>query len=371
MSFFTKIIKHFFDSLSVKICKKYVNILISLQTLLKVTRQLSRDLMRLLETNPNVKDSMLLRRAIAWRLPSYTTATQFLRLLWASSSGHFYLLHEDSLLIHSHCVSNIQDTLDFRNLSLYKKTAELLKVAVLSNPNSFQLLCHTKVLPMFLSDVLLLNPNHPLRMATAEQFLLIFISTDRKRRIFQKVRILLFKLVNDSIIERYASMANEIFYLLCQMMKYDEEVHITGMVLDHEVQWLKNVTSFHPVPLEGHLKLTETLINCVNLDRKVQIGSKSGENLIEILLGKFLFPASKVMRNINSGASTLDISLIPLCNTVSSRSAGFSLLKALCNGCTPNYELMSKELDSLFFSGKYNKKFFSQCLVNYTHTNFR
>ncbi|KAF2901558.1 hypothetical protein ILUMI_04636 [Ignelater luminosus] len=318
-------------------------------TLLEVTRQLASDLIRLLENDPSVgKNSMLLKRALAWRLPSYTTVTQLIRLLWASSSGNFSLLHETSLVIHANCVANLENVLDFENLSLYKKTVQLLSIAVLTNPNSLELLCHDKMLPVFLGDLLLLNPNHMLRMTTAQQFLLIIISTDKKRKVFQKVRNVLFALVNDPIINKYASTANEMFYLLCQMIQSDKELYIADLLLDQEILWLKNVTVSHAVPLEGHLRLTETLVDSVNCNKKMQIGSKSGGNLIRVLLEKFLFPASTALRDGDSKSE--NVLLIPVCNTPSSKSAAFSLLKALCNQCNPNYELMSKEFDSLFFS---------------------
>lgn len=59
------------------------------------------------------------------------------------------------------------------DIALCKETLELLTIAVVLNPSSLKTLCEDKMFTSFVTDLVLLNPSRPVRLAAAEQFSLI------------------------------------------------------------------------------------------------------------------------------------------------------------------------------------------------------
>ncbi|KAF2883780.1 hypothetical protein ILUMI_22366 [Ignelater luminosus] len=282
--------------------------------LLKVAEQVSVRLAKLLEEDKSIAETVtLFRRAVTWRLPSYSVVLQITRLVWASCSGNFESFYEPEKTIHSICLSSTYPAADSDEILLHKKSVELLSISVVSNPNSLELLCNGKILPLFFNDLLLLNPNQMLRMAIAEQFLLVFICADPCRKIVERTRDSLFTLIKDPIVDKYSSSSYEVFYLLCQLIHSDHPLRDAATLLDQEIKWLQNVSYPHPVLLEGHLRLTTELVDCVDLKKKEKTGSIDGGNLIKIILDKFLFPASKIVRRCKTKKATT-LSVIPICD---------------------------------------------------------
>ncbi|KAF2883782.1 hypothetical protein ILUMI_22368 [Ignelater luminosus] len=298
-------------------------------TMLKVTRLLSKQLLILMKNDHNIAYGVLFKNAQAWQLPSNAGVIQITRLIWATSSGNIQAFYGSNEVLHSLCASN--NTLETEEISLYQRALELLSIAVVTNPNGLQLFCYDKVFPLFLSDLLLLNPNHMLRMAAAEQILIIFVCAEQNRKVFQRIRALLFALIKDQTIDKHASMTHELFYLLCQIISYDKAWNHADTLLNEETGWLRNTSSPHPVLLEGHLRLTTALLDCVKSTRKQEVGDTYGGNLIKILLENVLFPASKIMNYLRTTKRKIkDTVSVSVCDTPNSRAAAFNLLNALC-----------------------------------------
>lgn len=268
-------------------------------------------------------------------------------------------LYESPETIHSACAAATENMLDSDSLLLYKNMIELLSIAVISNPNSLQMLCYNKKFLMLFGDLLLINVSDRLRKATAKQFLQMCICSDPRREIYQKVRELSVSLIHDPSVEKYASQSRELFYFTRQIVNSDESLHDADALLDKEVRWLRNSGYPHLILLEGHLELTRELLDCVKVDKKVEVGLETGGNLIRLLLESYLFPASRAVFDISTYQIDVgDVSLTPKCNDSASISAAYKLLRTLSTNCTPNYEMLLIGLEDLFFLGKTILTFF-------------
>ena len=78
-------------------------------------------------------------------------------------------------------------------------------------------------------------------------------------------------------------------------------------LLSKELKWLSKVREGASSPkkviiegplLEGHLNLAVELIQFQSNEKKISLGGKEGDNLIEVILKEFIMPASYMMRKM-------------------------------------------------------------------------
>lgn len=118
------------------------------------------------------------------------------------------------------------------------------------NPSSLASLCHDKQFPMFLTDLVLLNPNRAVRVAAAEQFIVICTCGSSSRCALRLITPLLFSLLDTLVLEN-AQLSQEYFQLLCRLVNC---MHILGVafptaeaLLASEVAWLRRARNQHEV----------------------------------------------------------------------------------------------------------------------------
>ncbi|ELT87807.1 hypothetical protein CAPTEDRAFT_215538 [Capitella teleta] len=148
---------------------------------------------------------------------------------------------------------------------------------------------------------------------------------------------------------RLLQQCSQYFDLLCRLIG-----HLTvGMqkkllldiprMLEDELDWL---AAFVPsenteaqevdnLVIGGHLRLIKTLVTCEGVDKR-----SIGKSILQEILHNFLFPASKIIMD----ASDSNATFMPKCSNEDSRSAAYSLLVELANGCAPNLSEICNEL---------------------------
>lgn len=138
--------------------------------------------------------------------------------------------------------------------------------------------------------------------------------------------------------------------------------------------------------LDGHLNITKELLQFQSPDKKHWIGcQQQGNQLINDLIEYFILPASCLFKkyrdtllavsnmraqhaqsspgsamNISINSETINAlnsveqmlaskSLKSICSSSMTTSSAYELLVALCNGCLPNFNMLSDLLFQLFY----------------------
>lgn len=167
---------------------------------------------------------------------------------------------------------------------------------------------------------------------------------------------LLFSLLETSVLEN-ANNSHELFQLLCRLVSM---AYVTGCplvnaeaLLINEVVWLRKARGQHDVLIEGHLLLARELLSFMSQEQKCELGGTNFLNFIKELLEDFLFPASKLMLQLNRTGQLGEDPAIPICDTPQTQAAAFDLLSSLCNNCVPNYRELVEMLSNMFYLGKF------------------
>ncbi|XP_046668911.1 probable ubiquitin carboxyl-terminal hydrolase FAF-X isoform X3 [Homalodisca vitripennis] len=300
----------------------------------------------------------LVAAAMAWEIPGADTIRAVIRLAWASCFGNLHLLDHD---LFNQQLGNSQPSPD--DILVCKEALEVLTVALVLSPSTLDSLSKEKMCEKFIIDLVLRCNNRSIRVAAAEQFL-IMSSLGTTQQFLQLCIALLFNVLHTHVIE-YAHNSHEYFQLLCQLLNfaylYQCNVNIAEQLLANEIVWLKKIretvketgeTGVEEAVLEGHLGIAKELLNFLPPEKKYQLGSdeKTGMHLIKELVEDFIFPASKLMLHLQRTGELIPDQAVPVCSTPQSLNSACELLVSLCVGCVPNMKLLTAMLTDMFYS---------------------
>ncbi|CAG9771327.1 unnamed protein product [Ceutorhynchus assimilis] len=324
----------------------------------QVSIKLSQGLAQLMvaETTSSGQAQALFSQALNWELPDLATTLALVRLVWAASSNNLGSLNSSPETLHSLSDPSKQETpmeLDCDDLLLCKEALELLSIAVILNPSSLEHLYQDNWWPDFITDLVLLNPNCTVRIAAAEQLIVICTCGAASRIALQLIMPLLFSLL-DSMVLEYANNSHECFQLLNRLVSVAYlmscPLNDAKVLLAKEVAWLRKARDKNEVLIEGHLGLARELLMFMDQEQKCELGSAEGGSLICELLEDFLFPASKLQLQLIKTNQLGEDPAIPICDTPQTQAAAFDLLISLCVQCVPNYKQLVNMLTEMFYS---------------------
>lgn len=308
----------------------------------------------------------LFMQALSWELPDRATICAIIRLAWAASTGNLTNTDATTEALHTMHEANQKEQInpDANDVLVCKEALEVLTIALVLNPNAFVNLTRDKMWHTFMTDLVLVSTSRAVRIAAAEQFLLISMYCSSSDQSFHVIIMVLFNVLKTTVVEN-AKQSHEYFQLLCRLLNY---AHISGCPLNSvqaplnvEVAWLKNVrdtvmetgeTQIEEALLEGHLSLTKELLAFLPATKKYELGcdDRRGGNLIKELVEDFIFPASRLMLQLRSTGELSSTQASPVCTTPQSTSAAFDLLVGLCIGCVQNMKLLVTMLTDMFYS---------------------
>ncbi|XP_012278998.1 probable ubiquitin carboxyl-terminal hydrolase FAF-X [Orussus abietinus] len=305
-------------------------------------------------------------QALSWELPDMATIRAIIRLAWAASTGNLNNINASTEILHAVHETNQkeQKTPDNDDVLVCKEALEVLTIALVLNPTALDTLTRDKIWHTFLIDLVLLSTSRAVRMAAAEQFLLISTWCSSGHQPLQFSIMLLFTVLNTTVVEN-AKQSHEYFQLLCRLLNFAQisgcPLSTAETLLSNEITWLKKVrdtvkecgeSQMEEAVLEGHLGLTKELLAFLPASKKYELGSdeKRGINLIKELVEDFIFPASRLMLQLRSTGELSSSQACPVCTTPQSTSAAFDLLVGLCVGCVPNMKLLVTMLTDMFYS---------------------
>lgn len=179
--------------------------------------------------------------------------------------------------------------------------------------------------------------------------------------------------LNALIIKTFIFIHLFFFKVLTYLLNYasHEKIPVPDFeeLLNNEIKWLKNIrekiktdgdSGMEEVILEGHLNITKELVQMISIEKRDEIGSNetTGIMLIKELLEDFIFPASKLMEDMNRHQTIdfVDIEVTPVCKSPNSTNAAFDLIISLCIGCVANLKLTVEMLTQYFYSGNFINK---------------
>ncbi|KAL1497662.1 hypothetical protein ABEB36_008585 [Hypothenemus hampei] len=325
----------------------------------QVSIKLSQGLAQLMvaETGGSGQAQALFSQALNWELPDLATTLALVRLVWAASSGNLGALNSSPETLHS--LSDPAERklileLDCDDILLCKEALELLSTAVVLNSSSLEHLYRDNWWPDFVTDLVLLNPCCAVRVAAAEQLIVICTCGAASRLALQLIMPLLFSLLDTMVLE-YAANAHEFFQLLCRLVSVANytgcPLNNVNVLLANEVAWLRKARDKHEVLIEGHLGLAKELLSFMTPEQKCELGSTGeGGSLIRELLEDFLFPASKLQLQLKKTNQLGEDPAIPICDTPQTQAAAFDLIISLCISCVPNYKQLVSMLTEMFYS---------------------
>lgn len=312
------------------------------------------------ETGNTGQAQALFSQALNWELPDSATVFALVRLIWAASSANLQSFNASPETLHSLCDPTKRNApLELHNddILLCKEALELLSIALVLNPSSLEQLCRgVSQWPLFLTDLVLLNPSRMIRVSTAEQFIIICTYGAESRLALELITPLLFSLLETLVLEN-AKTSHEYFQLLCHLVSVACRTNCplpqAEGLLASEVAWLRKARGQHEVLLEGHLCLARELLCFMTAEQKCELGSADTGSLLKELLEDFLFPASKLMMQLVKTGSLGEDPATPICDTPQTQAAAFDLIIALCINCVPNFRQLVVMLNEMFYSGMY------------------
>jgi len=303
-------------------------------------------------------------------LPDMATVRAVLKLAWSSSASDLAITATDQLK-ELHKSRNVIVDQDYARLA--RESLEVLTLAIALCPTSLDTLSKDKAWHSFLVDLVLLSPDRSIRMAAAEQFLLICTRATSDSTQVKMMVTLLFTVVN-TLAKEWAEQSAEYFLLLTRLLSYlsSNGVVLTnsGALLAKEIETLATVrqnvlhtgnTGVCNTTLEGHLNITRELVLFLPSERKLEIGTncsskspvspREGPGLIRELVEDWIFPASKLwVAYSSSGAIPHNSTTTAVCQTPSVTAAAFDLLVSLCTGCPGNLSQLAAMLTEMFYT---------------------
>lgn len=230
----------------------------------------------------------LFSQALNWELPDLPTTMALVRLVWAASSNNLGHLNASPEALHTLADPRNRKSLELTNddVLLCKEALELLSTAVVLNHSSLEHLYQDNWWPYFITDLVLINPTCAIRVAAAEQLIIICTCGAASRLALQLITPLLFSLINTLVLEN-ANTSHEFFQLLCRLVNvaYLTGTSISGVenLLATEVAWLRKARDKHEVLIEGHLSLAKELLSFMTAEQKCELGSaESGKGFLAL-----------------------------------------------------------------------------------------
>lgn len=306
----------------------------------------------------------LLEKALSWELPDMATIRAIIRLAWASSSGSLGLYDSSHEQLHANHARDCTKLPDQDDVLVCKEALELLSIAFVLNPRNLENLTKDKMWHTFIIDLLLLCKNRSVRIAAAEQFLMISTWCSGSPQPLQFCITLLFTVLNTTVIEN-ARHSHEYFQMLCRLLNY---AYMSGChlptcetLLANEIAWLKRIRAnvketgdslVDEAVLEGHLGITRELLSFMTSEKKYELGSdeSKGVNLLRELVEDFVFPASRVMLMLQRSGQLPQEQAVAVCVTPLTINAAYDLMVGLCIGCVPNMRVLVEMLTDMFYS---------------------
>lgn len=315
--------------------------------------------------NVSTRLAQLLHDQAVGHLPDLSTVRAIIKIAWASSSGSMSLLQSSYEELHR-MEEKVCKPPDPEEVQLCREALEVLTVAIALCPEALDSLIKEKSWHLFIIDLLLICKIRSIRQCAADQFSLIATKCYVGNHSLVFFITLLFTQLMTTVKE-YAQSSHEFFQLLCRLLNYacasSCPLQTAQNLLNNEIDWLKNVrekvlttgdSQVDEALLEGHLGVTRELVSFLGPEKKYEIGAdqcnKRG-NLIKELVEDFIFPASRVVLQVQRGGGELPSEqAIPVCSSPSSVVAAFDLLVSLCSGCVPNLRLLADMLTEMFYS---------------------
>lgn len=303
-------------------------------------------------------------QAISHR-PDISTIKAIIKMAWASSSGSMDLVQASYNELHQ-LEEKVCKTIDPEEIQLCREALEVLTISLALCPEALDTLIGEKFWHLFIIDLLLICKNRSIRICAGEQFLLIATKCHLGHQCIVFFITLLFTQLM-STVKEHAKNSHEFFTLLCRLLNYacgcNCPLATAQNLLNNEIDWLKAVrnkvlstgdSQVDEALLEGHLGVTRELVSFLGPDKKYEVGADPNVtkgNLIKELVEDFIFPASRVVLQVQrSGGELPSEQAIPVCSSSSSVVAAFELLVALCTGCSPNLKLLVDMLCEMFYS---------------------
>ncbi|XP_022918953.1 ubiquitin carboxyl-terminal hydrolase 9X [Onthophagus taurus] len=327
------------------------------QILKEAAKKLSQGLADLMvETGSSGQVQGLFSQALNWELPDTRTVMALMNLVWAASSANLQHLNATPETLHSLCDPSKRNApleLHVDDVALCKEALELLSVALVLNPSSLEHLCERNEFPLFMTDILLLNPSRNIRVSAVEQFMIICTYGAASRTALNLLTPYLFSLLDTLVLDN-ATTSHEFFQLLCRLINVmflsNTPLPEAESLLAGEVAWLRRARGQHDGLLEGHLGLAKELLSFMTNEQKCELGSAESGSLIKELLEDFLFPASKLMLQLVKTGMLGEDPATPICDTPQTQAAAFELLTTLCQYCVPNCRQLVSMLSNMFYS---------------------
>ncbi|XP_035221479.1 probable ubiquitin carboxyl-terminal hydrolase FAF-X isoform X2 [Stegodyphus dumicola] len=315
--------------------------------------------------NVSVRLAQLLHDQAISHRPDLATVKAIMKMAWASSSGSMDLMQASYEELHQ-LEEKICKPVDSEEIQLCREALEVLTISLALCPEALDTLMKEKAWHVFIIDLLLICKNRSIRICAADQFLLIATKCYFGHQCLVFSITLLFTQLMTTVKE-YAKNSHEFFTLLCRLLNYacgcNCPLPTAQNLLNNEIDWLKSVrnkvlstgdSQVDEALLEGHLGVTRELVSFLGPDRKYEVGADPGVqrgNLIKELVEDFIFPASRVVLQVQrSGGELPSEQAIPVCSSSSSVVAAFDLLVGLCTGCAQNLRLLVEMLCEMFYS---------------------
>ncbi|XP_070538663.1 ubiquitin carboxyl-terminal hydrolase 9X-like isoform X2 [Ptychodera flava] len=299
-------------------------------------------------------------------LPDITVVKAVQKIAWAAGGGSFNLIHASNDEIHkAYDRSKEFKPLEAEDITLCKEALEVLALSLALQPTTLEALNKDKAWQCFIIDLILLCRNRPVRMAAADQFLVMATKCSIGNRPLVFFITLCFTVLQSTAKDN-AKSSSEYFNLLCRLLDFQCRANApfpnSETLLNNEIEWLKKVrdavvtTGEAPCEdslLEGHLGVTRELLQFQTSERKYFIGSKKGgHELIKELVDDFLFPASKMVLQSRKTGELPPDQAQPVCTSPLTVIAAFDLLVALCKGCVQNLRTVADMLTEMYYSDR-------------------
>lgn len=333
-------------------------------------------------------------QALTSDLPDMNTILAMVRIAWAASSSSLHCVTGATDVLHALCDPAAREEplyLHPDDIALCKEDLECLCLSLVLNPGVLGVLCRDKLWHTLLMDLVLLCPSRAVRLAAAEQFLVICTCGAASRQALLLIVPLLFSVLDTMVLEN-ADTSHEYFQLLCRLVNCayltNCPLSTAESLLASEIVWLRKASIMmrdgavdlnnhaQEALLEGHFGLARELLCFMSPDKKQELGADDSKGgLIRELIEDFIFPASKLMLQLTRTGQMSSEPSVPVCSTPQTQAAAFELLIALCVGCVPNCRQLVTMLTDMFYSGmqvlfflhsicKYNFFLRTQSIIN-------
>ena len=160
------------------------------------------------------------RQALSWSLPDMPTILAIIKVAWSASTGNLSNVDGPVDIIHLMHEANQtnQRVVDPNDVLVCKEALEVLTISLVLNPNALVTLTRDKMWRTFLIDLVLLSTSRAVRIAAAEQFLLISSWCSSGHQAIQQSILLLISVLNTTVVEN-SKQCHE-YFQVCPFFSY-------------------------------------------------------------------------------------------------------------------------------------------------------